>query len=604
MIDVTTLMPSLPGTLPTLPPVVLPTLPGLDTTTTVEPNTTANEKISVVTCSDLTINSASVKSNEVGGLAVAMAINFCALVGAVLAMWLISRSERGRRVLVPKKHGAGGIGMPHEWFRDVCRIQYDDMDEISIDGQVVIRLCLLGLKFSAFGTLIACVLCPIYASTHGPEKGVLAWTMTNLSPDDDEYVFWFVVVAAYLLVFNFFWLIRAEWRHFVSLRQSHFLRRAVGKNGTSSAQAQFSLLVERLPDKYQDNKNLLALFSEIFPRQVHSVAAQRDTLLFYHLRALKKTSEAIVVCKCCQGCIHRYLEKTVQFERKVAQKYRQAGKYVQDFAMDGQVLELRDDLVTQLGVKELLGKHSNATDGGSASSAWTRPELRRSHRLDAESECAPTSTAFVTLRKLSDRVIAEQIPLFDAGRDLGADGVEKIVVKPAPEADDVIWENVQLPFDQMQQRRFVGRAVCVMGIIFWSFPITAIQALSQKNVLDQMLPHGWVAWLSENYPTVFSFITIYLPVVALLSLLVLLPWALHQIAVFVEARKSYAEVTISVMHRNFWFQFFSLWLSVFTSSLARSIGQILEHPRCMATILGSAIPPVCASWAYVLSLQW
>lgn len=29
------------------------------------------------------------------------------------------------------------------------------------------------------------------------------------------------------------------------------------------------------------------------------------------------------------------------------------------------VLELRDDLVTQLGVKELLGKHSNATDGDS-----------------------------------------------------------------------------------------------------------------------------------------------------------------------------------------------------------------------------------------------
>lgn len=32
--------------------------------------------------------------------------------------------------------------------------------------------------------------------------------MSLRSPDDDEYVFWFVVVAAYLLVFNFFWLIR------------------------------------------------------------------------------------------------------------------------------------------------------------------------------------------------------------------------------------------------------------------------------------------------------------------------------------------------------------------------------------------------------------
>ena len=28
------------------------------------------------------------------------------------------------------------------------------------------------------------------------------------SPNDDDYVFWFVVVAAYLMVFNFFWLIR------------------------------------------------------------------------------------------------------------------------------------------------------------------------------------------------------------------------------------------------------------------------------------------------------------------------------------------------------------------------------------------------------------
>lgn len=28
------------------------------------------------------------------------------------------------------------------------------------------------------------------------------------TPDSDEYVFWFIVVGAYLLIFNFFWLIR------------------------------------------------------------------------------------------------------------------------------------------------------------------------------------------------------------------------------------------------------------------------------------------------------------------------------------------------------------------------------------------------------------
>lgn len=68
-------------------------------------------------------------------------------------------------------------------------------------------------------------------------------------------------------------------------------------------------------------------------------------------------------------------------------------------------------------------------------------------------------------------MLAEQIPLFDAGME--SDGVEKIVVKPAPEASGscaahncpaarcgciskprqasaVIWENVQLPFDHIQ----------------------------------------------------------------------------------------------------------------------------------------------------------
>lgn len=44
---------------------------------------------------------------------------------------------------------------------------------------------------------------------------------------------------------------------------------------------------------------------------------------------------------------------------------------------------------------------SGSPEAAPSGSAWPRPALRRSSRLDAESECAPTSTAFVTLRKLS-----------------------------------------------------------------------------------------------------------------------------------------------------------------------------------------------------------
>jgi hypothetical protein len=44
------------------------------------------------------------------------------------------------------------------------------------------------------------------------------------------------------------------------------------------------------------------------------------------------------------------------------------------------------------------------------------------------------------------------------------------------QAEAIIWENVQLPLDSILQRRFIGRATCVVGLLFWSIPMTSIQA--------------------------------------------------------------------------------------------------------------------------------
>lgn len=55
------------------------------------------------------------------------------------------------------------------------------------------------------------------------------------------------------------------------------------------------------------------------------------------------------------------------------------------------------------------------------------------------------------------------------------------------QADAIIWENVQLPLDHILQRRFIGRAICVVGILFWSIPISSIQAYGLKS--------GWMGWV-------------------------------------------------------------------------------------------------------------
>eukprot|EP00439_Symbiodinium_sp_Y106_P059974 s233_g8.t2 len=543
----------------------------LANTTTTTPSGNGTEVV-VVSCQALAVKDTGRQNGKATTLLVAGGLNLSTLAAALLVMYLVSRSRRLHKVLVPKKKGR--LGMPWEWIRDAYRVALDDMDVIPIDGQMVIRLCLLGLKFSAFGTLISFVLTPIYATAGGGQSGIFALTISNLSASDEQYVFGLVVAGAYFLVFFFIWLVRAEWRHFLKLRQEHFLRRAKGVEGLTSAQAQYSLLVQRLPKKQQDSKAIKDLFSSIFPDRVHSAVSQRDTLLYYHLRALKKTSDNLMVCSCCQGCVHRQLERTVQLERRLARTYRETENALQGFALDGQVEEALN--LVPLPFESRPSK----------SKAWGRPELRRSSHLTSEQSNAPTSTGFVTLSSLSDRVLAEQVTLFDHPE------LQGILVEPAPEADALIWENVQIPFDTVERRKLMGRLLCGFGLLFWSPLIGFINVISSVQTLEMKLPPEWFRYLQDHFSLGYNLLVNYLPVLALMVVLLILPCALEFISVYIEGRKSMIEVSLSVSGRNFWFQFFSLWLTVFSSSLSSSVQQILEHPACIASILGNSIPQV------------
>jgi len=543
----------------------------LANTTTTTPSGNGTEVV-MVSCQALAVKDTGRQNGKATTLLVAGGLNLSTLAAALLVMYLVSRSRRLHKVLVPKKKGR--LGMPWEWIRDAYRVALDDMDVIPIDGQMVIRLCLLGLKFSAFGTLISFVLTPIYATAGGGQSGIFALTISNLSASDEQYVFGLVVAGAYFLVFFFIWLVRAEWRHFLKLRQEHFLRRAKGVEGLTSAQAQYSLLVQRLPKKQQDSKAIKDLFSSIFPDRVHSAVSQRDTLLYYHLRALKKTSDNLMVCSCCQGCVHRQLERTVQLERRLARTYRETENALQGFALDGQVEEALN--LVPLPFESRPSK----------SKAWGRPELRRSSHLTSEQSNAPTSTGFVTLSSLSDRVLAEQVTLFDHPE------LQGILVEPAPEADALIWENVQIPFDTVERRKLMGRLLCGFGLLFWSPLIGFINVISSVQTLEMKLPPEWFRYLQDHFSLGYNLLVNYLPVLALMVVLLILPCALEFISVYIEGRKSMIEVSLSVSGRNFWFQFFSLWLTVFSSSLSSSVQQILEHPACIASILGNSIPQV------------
>ena len=83
-------------------------------------------------------------------------------------------------------------------------------------------------------------------SFYSSEVLVFFWKKL-MTPDSDEYVFWFIVVGAYLLIFNFFWLIR----HLAE--KTFFERGEVG--GFSQSVSNVGVYCEIGPKKWHQKKN-------------------------------------------------------------------------------------------------------------------------------------------------------------------------------------------------------------------------------------------------------------------------------------------------------------------------------------------------------------
>eukprot|EP00930_Biecheleria_cincta_P039024 TRINITY_DN26835_c0_g1_i1.p1 TRINITY_DN26835_c0_g1~~TRINITY_DN26835_c0_g1_i1.p1 ORF type:complete len:814 (+),score=94.06 TRINITY_DN26835_c0_g1_i1:68-2443(+) len=503
----------------------------------------------------------------------AMVVNLCQLAAAVTVLLLLVRTKRGQKALVPLKTDQRMTGMPTEWFREAYAIKIEE--GISIDGVVLIRLCLLGLKFSVFGTIMACFLIPLYVYGGGGDDGIMTLSISNLRElgifiDRPPKRFWGVIVVAWLTTGNFIWLMRAEWRHFIALRHRHFTNRANGKMGASARQAQYSLMIERVAPDQRNLEEMTDVLSKLFPDGVRYVWLQPDTIGLYHLKSLKEAGDTICVFRCCQHRMHEQMSHLVKLERRIALRARRAESLLQDVATDGQVA----NIVNVMGVNRWGG-------GTSAVTAQPVPQA-----VEQDPELTSTGTSFVTLSYVRDRVVAEQAVLFDGeNKDLSG-----MIVSPAPEARDLVWENVCVPHDSIRKRIWLGNAICFMGMLLWSVPVSGIQVIASVKTLEHV--PGLVPWLHEHIPTLFGLMVSYFPVLALLVLLTLLPYVLRFVGLRVESRKTNTDIVYSILWRNFAFQLITLWLTVFSSSLLDSVGAIWEHPNCMYYILGASIPKV------------
>lgn len=438
------------------------------------------------------------------------------------------------------------------------------------DGLVLVRFCELGLKFCLCGTALDTLLLPMYATGHGSADGFNRLSLSNLK-HGGSFRFWGVIVAAYTLTAAFARFAIEEWHSFVACRREHYRRLASGIGGVQAAQAQRSLMVENIPAEQRSPQAIGEFFGNLFgDSAVHSCVLQTNTAAAYHIQGLYRTSRRLSFCCCCPSRAHSDLHEL--------------GAHSPRSSMSGQPEPPRSPGLFANSPPDREDTTSSAVPVSAVGLIEfvqdPRARLRQAAQ-DLARDRPPSSTAFVTLRSAAHCVTAKQVVLTHAP---GWDVVD------APETRDLIWRNVSIPLNQLKSRNRAAVAACSVGLVFWTVPVGLIQTWSSIANVEQWLP--LVTDLREWSPVIFSFLTAWMPVLALMALQALLPRLFEASAVAFEGHKAKSRVQRIVLNRCFAYQLASLYVMNMSGSIIRALQDIFDSPKNVLNILASSLPQV------------
>uniref|UniRef100_A0A6T0W2C0 CSC1/OSCA1-like 7TM region domain-containing protein n=1 Tax=Alexandrium monilatum TaxID=311494 RepID=A0A6T0W2C0_9DINO len=198
-----------------------------------------------------------------------------------------------------------------------------------------------------------------------------------------------------------------------------------------------------------------------------------------------------------------------------------------------------------------------------------------------------STTAFVTFRTLQAACIACQVVL-DEDPVLGSE----LVASQAPEPRDIVWHNAARPQAQRLVRQFFVEVAMFVGLAFWSVPVSLLQAWCSVARLQNLL--GPSFQLPENFvkSDIYSLITLYLPVMALLGLLEVLPVLLYRLSSRYEGIKSRSSLQMVTMQRYWRFQLATIAVTALSGSLSDSWTAIRTDPSAVLWHLGQSLPKV------------
>ncbi len=191
------------------------------------------------------------------------------------------------------------------------------------------------------------------------------------------------------------------------------------------------------------------------------------------------------------------------------------------------------------------------------------------------------STAFITFNSLLDATTACQVLMMQHAKTC--------INSPAPEPQDVIWRNIAKPLRQVEHRRQLANIAFIVLAIFWALPVTFVQAISSISQLQVYIP---VLRKLDATSIWYSLLSSYLPVLALLGLIVILPIIFKTSCFYYEGVKLSSTIQHSILQRCFLFALVNIFVTVTSGSVFQALQSIISDPKQLPSILGRSFPNV------------
>jgi len=210
--------------------------------------------------------------------------------------------------------------------------------------------------------------------------------------------------------------------------------------------------------------------------------------------------------------------------------------------------------------------------------------------VESVSGSTTSSTGFVTFDDLATVACAAKAPLCHDPNTL--------IAAFAPDPRDIQWENTHVNYSYSKGREWTANCLLVIGAILWSIPVASIQALATAEKFAKAPGFIWINSLTGGRFN--SFIIGYLPVVALLAIISVLPYFFEMIALKFESRKTKSNVQQSILERYFYYQLANIYITVTAGSIWTALGSIIDHPGSGLEILAKSVPKVVGYFVTLL----